>query len=255
MTFVYVLVAGKKMPTFKKMWFSFVPMGFCTVLLTGCIYPPPLTDENKTPYKEEIATVQQAIDQFQEDSRGLLPIKTVEEDTPIYQKYLIDFDKLQPTYLSKIPINSFDNKVGGAFQYTLIDVEENPTVRLFDLRIAETIRTINLRIKLNQGIPFKGKLGDNVFTINYEELGYEEEPTVVSPFTNQQLPLVVSGDGTIYVDYITDLYQISQEQELTLEQSDEDIRPILHEESKFVPAYSLPYIVNEENEIVYSNQF
>ncbi|MEW9502538.1 hypothetical protein [Jeotgalibacillus marinus] len=231
-----------------------IPMGLCTILLlTGCAYLSPLTEENKIPYTDEIANVQRAVDQFQEDSGGLLPIKTIEDDTPIYQKYLIDFHKLTPDYLSQIPINSFDRNGGGIYQYTLIDVEENPTVRLVDLRIAETIRTLNLRIKVNQGIPFKEVLGDNVFTINYEELGYKEEPTVVSPFTNQKLPLVVSGDGTIYVDYITDLYQVSQEQELTLEQSDEDIRPVLLEGSKFAPAYSLPYIVNEENEIVYSN--
>ncbi|MEW9500221.1 hypothetical protein [Jeotgalibacillus marinus] len=224
----------------------------CTVLLlTGCMYPAQQKSENELPYEDQIATVQQAIDQFQEESGGLLPIRTVEEDTPIYQKYLIDYSKLKPRYLKQLPGNAYEN--GGVFQYTLTNVEEDPTVRIFDLRIAETIRTLNVRIQANQGVPFKEALGDNVFTINYEKLGYKEDPMVLSPFTNKELPLVASGDGTIYVDYITDLYQIAQEQELTLEQSDEDIRSILLNGSMFVPAYSFPYAVNEENKIIYSN--
>ena len=79
---------------------------------------------------------------FQEDSSGLLPIKTRDMETDQYIKYPIDFKKIVPAYLGEIPANSYEK--GGIYQYVLMDVEENPTVKLVDLRLAETIRELNI---------------------------------------------------------------------------------------------------------------
>ncbi|PPA71272.1 hypothetical protein [Jeotgalibacillus proteolyticus] len=227
----------------------------CAVLLLqGCMYPSSQKAENEIPYDEQIQVVQRAVDAFQEESGGLLPIKTMEESTPIYQKYLIDFSKLKPRYMDQLPGNAFEN--GGVFQYLLLDVEEDPSVHIFDLRIAEEIRSLQIRIQANRGIPFDKALGGNKFTIDYSKLGYKEEPTVQSPYTNKELPLIAGGDGTIHVDYITDLYQFVQENNIDLNDykgNEQDILTVLHEESYFVPAYSPQYEVNEENEIIYSS--
>jgi hypothetical protein len=208
--------------------------------LTGCLYPEKELAKNQVPYKEQITSVQSAVSQYQKDNSGLLPIKTREATTPIYQKYPIDFKKLIPKYLPESPGNAFEN--GGIFQYVLIDVETNPTVKLFDLTVAETIREIKMRINANGGYPpYKDKLSEEVYTLDFKKLGYKEEPFTISPFTNQNLPYIAGTNGEIYVDYRMDLYKRIKEQNITNIESNKDIRYILVEESLFVPAYSLPY--------------
>lgn len=214
-----------------------------TIALTGCLYPQAERAKNALPHKEQIQAVQLAVEQFQQANDGRLPIKTKGNDTPIYQKYLIDFKKLVPQYLLHTPDNSFEE--GGLFQYVLIDVEENPTVKVFDLRMAEAIREMKLYIKAYGQPPFKEKHADNVFTLHFEKLGYEKEPTVISPFTNEPLSFVATGDGEVYVDYLPDLYQKLQNVKHEYIYG-EDVRGVLVKDSIFVPAYSLPYTVDKE---------
>lgn len=225
----------------KKKLMLFVMLIF---ILSGCMYPKEELAKNQVPYKEQISSVQSAVNQFQQESGGLLPIKTKDATTPIYQKYPIDFEKLVPKYLPEAPGNAFEN--GGIFQYVLVDVETDPTVKLIDLRITDTIRDIKLRINANGGYPpYKEKLSDNVFSLDYSQLGYKEEPVALSPFTSLNLPFVVGVDGEIYVDYRTDLYRILQENKWETTPN-EDIRYLLVKDSMFVPAYSLPYTINEK---------
>jgi hypothetical protein len=221
---------------------------FASIILTACMYPEERLAKNQIPYEQQLQMVQTAVNQYKDDTGGLLPIKTKNNDTPLYQKYLIDFQKLIPQYLSEAPGNAFES--GGIFQYVLVNVEEDPTVKLIDLRIAETIREIKIRIQSQGYPPFKEEIANNVYTLNYELLGYKEEPFVVSPFTQNNLPLVINGNAEIFVDYRIDLYQALQQMEVSVQQG-EDIRYILMENSPFVPAYSLPYTVNEKNEPVF----
>ncbi|WP_174734020.1 hypothetical protein [Mesobacillus harenae] len=210
-------------------------------LLTGCMYPQDELSQNRVPYEEQITSVQTAVNQFQESNGGILPIKTKEGDTPIYQKYPIDFPKIVPQYLAEPPGNAFE--AGGIFQYVLIDVETSPKVKLFDLRIAESIRDIRMRIRAGGYPPYKERIGENIYTLDFTELGYKEPPFAVSPYTNHNLPFVVSGTGEIYVDYRSDLFQLLDDTSHQLNPG-EDIRPLLVEDSMFVPAYSLPYTID-----------
>lgn len=222
-----------------------------SLLLTGCMYPSEKLAENQIPYTDQIQAVQQAVNTFKEDNGGILPIKTREAVTPIYQKYPIDFKKIAPKYLAEPPGNAFES--GGIFQYVLVDVETNPTVKLLDLRMADTIRDIKLRIKSSGYPPYKEQLADNVYTIDFNELGYKQEPYAISPFSNQNLPFVVTTDAEVYVDYRQDLYQQLKETDMQVK-TGEDIRSILVEDSMFVPAYSLPYTIDENNEPVFLMQ-
>ncbi|WP_421379253.1 hypothetical protein ACOJQI_14980 [Bacillus salacetis] len=217
-------------------------------LLSGCLYPDEQLQKNQIPYEDQIEAVQSAVEKYQSANGGILPIKTRDQDTPIYIKYPIDFNKLKGQFLSEVPGNAYEN--GGIFQYVLIDVEENPTVKIFDLRIAEKIREINIRIQSTGYPPFKESVADNVYTLDYSKIGYDEEPYVVSPYSNNNLPLLINGSGEIFVDYRMDLNTLLQEGDYTFEKG-EDIRPILTEDSAFVPAYSPPYTVNEQNEPVF----
>lgn len=220
-----------------------------SIFLTGCAYPEDKLLQNQIPYEDQINSVQTAVDKYQEDSGGLLPIKTKENETPIYRKYLLDFKKLIPQYMAEAPGNAYES--GGIFQYVLIDVETDPTVKIFDLRIAETIRDINLRISMQDYPPYKDVIDTNVFTLDFSKLGFKEEPKAMSPYTNEELPFVINGSGEIFVDYRTDLYRKRQEEGLTLAPG-EDIRHILVKDSMFVPAYSMPYTVDpESDEIIF----
>lgn len=234
------------------MYKRLIALAALSVLLTGCMFPSQERAGNEIAYEEQIESVQSAVDQYQESTGGLLPIKTVENDTPMYRKYQIDFSMLKPRFMAELPGNAFEN--GGVFQYTLLNVEEDPTVYVFDLRVAEMIRTIQIRIQANRGIPFKEQVGDNMYAIDYTKLGFDEDPTIVSPYTGNELPFVASGDGTIYLDYITDLYQLTQDQDLTTLQGEQDIRSILFEDSRVVPAYSVPYYVGDDSEIKYGRE-
>ncbi|MEH7883138.1 hypothetical protein V7654_02325 [Bacillus sp. JJ1609] len=220
----------------------FLPFILVLITLTGCMYPEEKLVQNQVPYKDQLDSVQSAVEQFQEANGGILPIKTRDAETPIYQKYPIDFKKIAPKYLSEPPGNAYEN--GGIFQYVLVDVEENPTVKLLDLRIAETIREIKMRIEANGYPPFKDQIADNIYTLDFKKIGYKQEPVATSPFTNQNLHFIISTDGEIFVDYRSDLYQAIKSTKLDLNEG-EDIRHILVNESMFVPAYSLPYTIDK----------
>ncbi|SDM45840.1 hypothetical protein [Bacillus sp. OK048] len=215
-----------------------------SLFLTGCMYPSGKLAENQIPYLDQIQAVQQAVNTFKEDNGGILPIKTRDAVTPIYQKYPIEFKKIAPKYLAEPPGNAFES--GGIFQYVLVDVETNPTVKLLDLRMADIIRDVQIRIKSNGYPPYNEKLADNVYTIDYKKLGYKQDPYAISPYSNQNLPLVVTTNAEVYVDYRQDLFQELKKTDKQIK-SGEDIRYILVEDSMFVPAYSLPYTVDPEN--------
>lgn len=208
------------------------------------MYPEDRLAKNQIPYEDQLQAVQTAVNQYKEKNGGLLPIKTKGKDTPIYQKYPIDFSKMVPQYMAEPPGNAFES--GGVFQYVIVDAETNPTVKLFDLRMAETIRNIKMRISAQGYPPFKEQLAGNVYTLDFSKLGFKEDPVALSPYSGQNLPFVVTGDtGEVYVDYTNDLFQATKDKEVNY-QPGEDIRDILVEDSAFVPAYSLPYTLDEE---------
>ncbi|MDX1770916.1 MAG: hypothetical protein R3328_05270, partial [Planococcaceae bacterium] len=144
--------------------------------------------------------------------------------------------------------NAYEN--GGIFQYVLTDVEENPTVKLIDLRTAEKIRELKLKMGINGYGPIDRQIAENVYTLNYEVMGYKEEQTVPSPYSDVNLPLIATGDGNVYIDYSIDLNRILNEEKPNVKPGD-DIRFLLEDKYPVLPAYSLPYTVNEKNEPVF----
>ncbi|ANU28089.1 hypothetical protein [Planococcus versutus] len=219
------------------------------VLLTACGFPQDERAGNQVPYEDQLLTVQNAVNQYRDETGGLLPIKTRDMEIDQYIKYPIDFSKIVPQYTAEIPSNAFET--GGVFQYVLVDVEENPTVKLVDLKAAEAIRSVNVRKSANGGqAPIAEILADNVYKFNHKAMGFSEEPTVVSPYSDRNLPMVITGSGDVYVDYAMDLFTALQEYEGELKPG-QDIRFILYEDFPVLPAYSLPYTINEDNEPIF----
>ncbi len=228
----------------KKLFLSIL-MCFVISVLSGCLYPQDKLAQNQVPYDDQLQAVQTAVNKFKENNSGMLPIKNKDMNTPIYIKYPIDFTKLTPGYLSDAPGNSYEN--GGIFQYVLVDAEKNPTVKLVDLRIAEKLRDVSLRVQVYKDKhsypPIKKTLANGVFLLNYKKMGFKEEPYVVSPYSNKNLPIIMGNDGEFYVDYSTDLYaKINEAKNFKF---GEDIRSILVKDSPIVPAYSLPYTIKD----------
>ncbi|GAB3052798.1 hypothetical protein [Virgibacillus ainsalahensis] len=224
-----------------------------TFFLSGCLYPDSEKSENQVPNEQQLENVQNAVEKYREESGGLVPIKTKENDTPIFQKYLIDFNALKETNsLSEIPGNAFEN--GGVYQYTIITPDDNPQVKLIDLRNTDTIRSVNVQLDIyrNEHIypPFGDEIAEDVYNIDYKELGYDTAPTVVSPFSGENLPVIMDVNGNLFIDYRIDLNNALNEYEHDYGEGD-DIRYLLADKSPFVPAYSLPYTI-ENGEPVFS---
>lgn len=221
-----------------------------SAFLTGCMYPQDEVESQQRPYEDQLETVQKAVDAFQDQSGGLLPIKTKDMSTDQYIKYPIDFAKIVPSLTEKIPSNAYEQ--GGIYQYVLMDVEEDPTVKLVDLRVAERIRELILRKTVNGVLPFKDAIqeGANVYEVDFEKMGLKEPLTVESPYSDAQLPIVVGGDGKFYIDYSIDLNRILEKEKPAVKPG-EDIRYLLSDNQPILPAYSLPYTIDENNEPIF----
>lgn len=222
-------------------------MPFIFLLLSGCMYPQSERSENQIPNEEQLAIVQQAVETYREEEGGLVPIQTKDSDTHIFEKYLIDFRQmLEKGYLSEIPGNSFEQ--GGIYQYTIVDPEEDLLVRLIDLQTTEQIRSVNVRLDVyrqEHTYPAYGdKITDQLYTVDYEKLGLDEAPTVKSPYSQADLPIIMDLDGKLYIDYSYDLNQALEEDDHDYKEGD-DIRYLLVDDSPFVPAYSQPYTVKD----------
>lgn len=232
----------------KAKWIRFFLLVLSLIMLTGCMYPGDDKATREIPYEDQLQSVQQAVDTYQTNSGGLLPIKTRDQETDLYIKYPIEFSKVVPAYTEKIPSNAYEN--GGIYQYVLMDVETKPVVKLVDLRAAERIRELKLRKNINNSVPFNEAVGDHVYAIDYKKMGFKEPVTVPSPYSDAHLPIVIGGDGEFYVDYSIDLQRVLQNEKPEVKEG-EDIRHILADAYPVLPAYSLPYTVNSENEPVF----
>ena len=84
-------------------------------------------------------------------------------------------------------------------------------------------------------------------------MGFKKPLSVPSPYSESHLPILVGGDGHFYVDYSLDLQKVVNELE-KLPTPGEDIRPLLIERYAVLPAYSLPYTVDKQGEVVFSKK-
>ncbi|WP_163537663.1 hypothetical protein [Gracilibacillus sp. YIM 98692] len=224
---------------------------FILLLLTGCMYPSENLSKNQIANDAQLQMVQQAIDQYAAQNNGLLPIFTKESDTPIYQKYIIDFSLLkQQGLLQTIPGTAFEN--GGSYQYVLIDVETNPTVKVIDLRIAEEIRIVQQRLNVYRSEhvypPFGEKVANSVYKLDEQELNLDEDPYIKSPYSDKNLPIYIDTDGQLTIDYRMELYPLLENEEHSYKEG-EDIRSIITDHHAVVPAYSVPYTIKNDEPV------
>lgn len=235
--------------TYKKIFSLLILI----VILSGCMFPNDKLEKNKVPNEDQLLTVQNAVEDFAEDSGGPLPIKTKNADIDLYEKYPIDFSKLKESgFLSEIPGNAYEN--GGIYSYMIVNPEDNPEVKLIDLQLSEKVRDVNVKLDIyrskNLYPPFGEEIEGGLFKINFEKLNYKEKQYVKSPYTQNNLPLIMNTEGKVFIDYRSDFMTIMEDNNFEFKEN-EDIRYIYHEVSPFVPVYSLPY-KEENNEPVFN---
>ncbi|MCF6093534.1 hypothetical protein L1765_05975 [Microaerobacter geothermalis] len=218
------------------------------IFLTGCMYPQERRMEN-IPVDQSVKMVQEAVEQFQEETT-VLPIETRPADTPVYEKYIIDFGKLVPRYIPFVPTNAFEN--GGIYKYVLVDVETEPKVKLLNLYLLNEINDIQRRVNLYKykttALPVKSMIDKNYFTIDFSQLN-RKAPEIKSPFTSNFLPVIMDINGKVGIDYSMDL-MIKLKEVVQLPPDGEDIRDLLVNDSYFVPVASFEYTL-KNNEPVF----
>ncbi|MDP5273790.1 hypothetical protein [Chengkuizengella axinellae] len=236
----------------KRIWLSFISL-FIILLSTGCMYPDDMRgDKSIGATRESITIVQTAVDAYQEVSGGLLPIKNSEMDTPIYEKYIIDFTKLG-AYLGQIPPVAFEN--GGNYYFVLVNVEEDPTVKLMDIVSFQKINTLEREIMLyisdnNGKLPKGEQIYENWFSIDFDQLG-QKRLQIKSPYSEIYLSPIVHTSGIVKVDYGIDILKKIESSDKNNIILDQDLRNVLVENSIFVPVKSNPYEwINEQPTIV-----
>lgn len=207
-------------------------------LLTGCLYPESEKVQNNVPVDLHITSVEQAIALYQKET-GVYPILNSTIDTPIYEKYRIDMNKLYPRYLAYLPANAFEN--GGTNLYVIVDIETSPKVRLIDLNTSSKVENIQRLVNeytLKKGeIPAGEKNALYVYNIDYNKLK-ADKPNIISPFTGRALPLLLTSTGEVFVDYTLDI-GIFMNQGYSYHGN--DARDVLVQNSFFVPVKSLKY--------------
>src|SRR5690625_4555224 len=117
------------------------------LLLSGCLYPKQELAKNKVPNDAQLEMVQSAVEQYKDDNDGLVPIKTKENDVDPNEKYLIDFTVLKESQiLSEVPGSAYEN--GGLYQYIILHPEDDPEVKVIDLRLSEKLRDVNTKLDI-----------------------------------------------------------------------------------------------------------
>lgn len=220
-------------------------------VLSGCLYPEERKLENQVPSTFYLEASQKAIEQFQADT-GVLPIVTKSLDTPIFEKYEVDFRTLMPKYLPDVPANAFEK--GGIYKYVLIDVEQKPLVRLIHLgvvsKVADVQTAVNRYLKNKGKLPAEKDLGNGYFTINGKAIG-TSQLAVNSVMSNQLLPLIMNAKGEIGIDYAADIATMLRNNPKLQVQANTDPRYVMARESMFVPIKSFPYeLVNGEPQLL-----
>src|SRR5690606_28633473 len=90
--------------------------------------------------------------------------------------------------------------------------------------------------------PFGKKLNKYVYSLDYKKLNLDTEPFVRSPYSGENLPVYITTEGELIIDYRSDIYQLMLEHDHSYQEG-EDIRPLLTDHYPFVPAYSIPYVI------------
>lgn len=218
----------------------------CSVILSvlgGCMYP----QENRgggeqVSYKESVNRLQMAVDQFQKE-KGILPILNADQDTPKYEKFRIDLDKLNKTgYIDEIPTTAFEK--GGSAYFLIQNEETKPEVKVMELSTVQKVNDVQRAVDkykdAHQGkLPALKQVNEDIYTVDLKAI-QSENLAWKSFYSGQESDYLMDQQGQVYVDYALDIMQVVEKSGVKPE-AGSDLRPLLLTQSNFVPVKSLPY--------------
>ncbi|SDR84789.1 hypothetical protein SAMN05444162_0186 [Paenibacillaceae bacterium GAS479] len=213
-----------------------------SLTLSGCLYPKQQLEQNQLPARDAVAGVQTVVDLYQKDT-GLLPMKTASEKTPKYEKFIVDFSKLQQgNYISELPAATFEK--GGNYYFVIQNEESDPSVKLMPITIFQAVNDIQAESdrykRKNNVIPSGEQAFPGFYRLDYEKLGIKE-PELRSVYSGGALTLMLDENGRVYADYGIDLMQAVQKYGMDRIKEGEDLRRLLVEQTDFVPVKSPLY--------------
>lgn len=218
-----------------------VLLALLTLALSGCLYPKENLKQNVPP-KEAVRNVQAAIDQYFNEL-SLLPIKNSDQTVPKYEKFKIDFAKLQGKgYISSIPTAAFEN--GGNYYFIVIDEETAPRVKLMDIVTFQKINDVQSWVEQYMdsrgSVPKLNEMYPGYYSIDYESMN-KSAPDIRSVFSGVGLSAIVDEAGVVYTDYGIDIMQLKQRNTDLQATEQTDLREWLVDSSDFVPVKSPEY--------------
>jgi hypothetical protein len=226
-----------------RRWLLLATSALILIGMTGCLYPKDRLAENQAPPREAVRNVQAAIEQFQTE-KGLLPIKNSSSDTPIYEKFVIDFAKLERmNYISDIPGAAYEK--GGDYYFLLQNEETAPIVRLMSIVVFQQLNDLQAEVDAykaaNDGaLPLGAEAYPSFYYLDVDQLAIAK-PDIRSVFSGQPLSILVHENGTVFGDYGIDVRKAvekSEEQPI----GERDLRELLALQSLFVPVKSPAYV-------------
>jgi hypothetical protein len=210
------------------------------LLISGCLYPSDHTPGNRVSVRNSVLAVQDAVERYRE-STGLLPIQNADASVPEFEKFKVDFGKLQRMgYMESIPKLAFEN--GGGYLFIVIDEERNPTVKLLDLAVHQTIASVQKKVdayRSSGGDPGGTEAYPGFRYLDFAKLGMSQ-PEIRSMYSQRPLELMISDAGRVYADYGIDIAEALEKSEAP-PNADEDLRYRLVQASDFVPVVSPVY--------------
>lgn len=218
------------------------------LVMTGCMYPKPDSSSGVIVSKEAMRNIQGAIEQYL-TTTGVLPIHNSDGSVGKFEKFRVDFEKLTSGgYIEYIPNSAFES--GGNFYYLVLNEEEEPTVKAQSILLTQQV--IDLQSKVSDYISAKGEIPagieayDGIFYIDFDKLN-SKKPTLKSVYTGNISELLVSSNGTVYIDYAMDIMQLLQRDSSLIVSDQLDLRELLVANSDYVPVKSMEYrLVNGE---------
>lgn len=220
-------------------------------LLTGCLYPGNSGGSKTASPGEYLILVENAVLAYK-NRTGVLPVHNSRIDTPVYEKYRVDFaELLDYNVISRIPPDAFE--AGGNYYYMMVNPDNNLQIKLLDLRVsiaaADIQRLVNDYYQRESAYPFGKPVADQFYVLDFQLLGRKQEQAR-SVYTGQYLVYLLHESGKVTVDYAPDIMRLLQESGVSPAAEGQDLRHMLVDNSPFVPVNSFPYYWNGEAPII-----
>lgn len=237
-----------------KRWLTVGMLLSMVLILAGCLYPKDRLQKNQISTGEYLILVQNAVETYRQRT-GTIPIKNSTEQTPIYEKYLIDFKKLlDNNVISQIPSDAFE--AGGTNYYVIVDPEGEMKVKLMDLITAEKVsdlqRKVDSYVAAGNELPLGEVIKPNFYKLEFKNLALKSEQ-VRSVYSDMYLSILIHESGRVTIDYAPEVMKAITMNNISEPDPNIDLRSYLLEQSNYIPVNSYPYYWKDNEPVISTN--